>query len=51
MIFFSLPLHQIETVEKILDKFKSFQYTIQVTMKDQRVFELIFNLGQNESFL
>ena len=49
--FFSLPLHQIETVEKILDKFKSFQYTIQVTMKDQRVFELIFNLGQNESFL
>ena len=49
--FFSLPLHQIESVEKILDKFKSFQYTIQITMKDQRIFQLIFNLGQNESLL
>ena len=49
--YFSLPIHQMDSIEKILDKFKSFQYTLQITMKDQRIFQLIFNLGQNESLL
>jgi myotubularin-related protein 1/2 len=49
--YFSLPIHQMDSIEKILDKSKPFQYTIQITMKDQRIFQLLFNLGQNESLL
>ena len=46
--YFSLPIHKIEKVTKI-DNNQSFEYFIEITMDDLRVFTLIFKANQNET--
>ena len=48
--YFSLPIHKIATCEKTIDKANTFQYSILISSNDGRDFELIFKIGQNESF-
>lgn len=48
--YFSLPIHKIASCDKGIEKANTFQYSIHISSKDGRVFELIFRIGQNESF-
>lgn len=48
--YFSLPIHKIATCEKTIEKTTTFQYSILISSNDGRDFELIFKIGQNESF-
>ena len=48
--YFSLPIHKIATCEKTIDKANTLQYSILISSNDGRDFELIFKIGQNESF-
>ena len=48
--YFSLPIHKIDTCEKIVDKANNYEYSVVVNSKDGRTFELIFKYGQSESF-
>ena len=48
--YFSLPIHKIATCEKTIEKTNTFQYSIIISSRDGRDFELIFRIGQNESF-
>ena len=48
--YFSLPIHKIATCEKTIEKATTFQYSILISSNDGRDFELIFKIGQNESF-
>ena len=47
--YFSLPIHKIEKTNRI-QKPQTFEFFLEITMNDARVFSLIFKAGINENF-